>query len=40
MICDANAWSAFQAGIALGFALGAAFVLLLAVIHNTGEKDK
>lgn len=40
MICAADTWTGFQTGIAVGFLLGAAFVLLLAVIHNTGRKDK
>ncbi len=40
MICDAATWTGFQVGVALGFVLGAAFVLLLVAIHKTGGKDE
>lgn len=40
MICDAATWTGFQTGTAVGFLLGAVFVLLLVSIHNTGRKDK
>ena len=36
-ICDPQAWTGFQCGVAVGFLLGVLFILLLAVIHHTGK---
>ena len=40
MICPGDLWTGFQTGVAVGFLLGAAFALLLALIHKTEGKDK
>lgn len=37
MICDAVTWTGFQTGTAVGFLLGAVFVLLLVSIHRSGK---
>lgn len=40
MICPGDTWTGFQTGVAVGFALGAAFVILLCLIYDNGRNDK